>query len=258
MIGGRKPTLFEKAVVFRKNGYSFGMIREELGVAKGTLSFWLRDIPIEKISRKAQQRVKSARVKSSQTKQLKQSREIREMREKGIKEVEEISKRKFWLAGVALYWAEGAKAFENVALTNADPETIRFYIKWLKECCHVKSYDLRLSLHIYPDVQPEEAEQYWSAVSGIPLNQFYKIQIDSRNKKREFKKGRCPYGTVQVRLMGKGTRRLHRLITGWIEGLKICGGSSMAECGPSKSDTRVRFPSPAQKFAMANFCPKNE
>lgn len=194
MIGERKPTLFEKAVDLRKNGYSFGMIRDELGVSKSTLS-----------------------------------------------------RREFWLAGVALYWAEGAKAYEDVSLTNSDPDTIRFFVRWLRKCCGADLKNMRVSVHIYPDLDPVMAREYWAEVTEIPVAQFYPEQVDSRNNKKGFKQGRLPYGTAHVRLLGKGTRRLHRLIMGWIDGLKSCGGNSMVEFGPSKADMRVRFPSPAQE-----------
>ena len=246
MPGQRKPTLFEKAVNFRKNGYSFGMIREELGVAKSTLSYWLREVPIDKINPEVEKRVKLSRMKMAQTKQRRQSLEIAQMKRQGLEEVGVINRREFWLAGVALYWAEGAKAFEDVSLTNSDPNTIRFYVRWLKECCGGNSEKMRATVHIYPDVNPTVAEHYWATVTGIPVTQFYPAQIDQRKNKKNFKQGRLPYGTAHVRLVGKGTRKLHRLIMGWINGLKSCGSSSMAEHLVSNQKMRVRFPSPAQ------------
>ena len=245
MPGQRKLTLFEKAVNLRKNGYSLGMIREQLGVAKGTLSYWLREVPISKINPEVLKRVKLSRMKMAQTKQARQSLEIRQMKAQGFEEVATVSRREFWLAGVALYWAEGSKVFEDISLTNSDPDTIRFYVKWLKECCGANVSNMRAVVHIYPDVDPVTAKQYWAKITGIPITQFYKVQVDQRNNKKKFKHGRLPYGTAHVRLVGKGTRRLHRLVMGWIDGLKVCGSSSMVELLPSKQMARVRFPSPA-------------
>lgn len=245
MIGERKQTLFEKAVTLRKSGYSFGMIREELGIAKGTLSYWLREVPINKINLEVEKRVKLSRMKMAKTKQARQSLEIKQMKKQGLGEVGTMGKREFWLAGVALYWAEGSKAFEEVTLTNSDPEIVRFYVKWLRQCCNVDPVNLRVQMHIYPDVQQKEAMEYWSNITGIPLTQFYKLQIDVRKNKRVFKAGRLPYGTIQVKLMGKGTRKLHRLITGWIMALKTCGSSLMVKSQVSNLVMRVRFPSPA-------------
>ena len=250
MIESRKKTVFKKAVFLRQNGYSYGMIQNALDVPKGTLSYWLREVPIKKIHPEVAQRVKLSRMKMARTKQRRQFIEIEEMRRQGFEAVGAMSQREFWLAGVALYWAEGAKAFEDVSLTNSDPDTIRFYIKWLRECCKADPKNLRVGIHIYPDIDPEKAKQYWKKITGVSLSQFYKVQIDRRSNKHSFKQGRLPYGTAHVRLGGKGGRRLHRLMIGWINGLKFCGGSSVVERGPSKSDMRVRFPSPAQVMGV--------
>ncbi len=247
MPGQRKPMLFEKAVAYRKNGYSYGMIREELEISKSTLSYWLREVPINKINPELAKRVKLSRMKMAKTKQARQSLEIAQMKKQGFEEVGVINGREFWLAGVAMYWAEGTKAFEELSLTNSDPDVIRFYVRWLKECCHASAVDLRASLHIYPDVDQKEAVEYWSKITDIPESQFYKLQVDTRQNKKVFRKGRLPYGTIRVKLTGKGVTKLHRLIMGWIQALRNCGSSSMVERLPSKQVTRVRFPSPAQK-----------
>ena len=34
----------EKAIKLRKEGYSYSYIKDKLGISKGTLSYWLRDI----------------------------------------------------------------------------------------------------------------------------------------------------------------------------------------------------------------------
>ena len=71
-------------------------------------------------------------------------------------------------------------------------------------------------MHTHPDVNPDEAETYWSKTIGIPRSQFYKIQIDRRTNKSVEKRGKLPYGTVHVTVLGPGTRNLHRRIMGWI------------------------------------------
>ena len=60
-----KPlSIKEKAINYRKRGYSYNMISERLGLAKSTLSDWLREIPF-KPNKKLIRRVKLGRLKSA-------------------------------------------------------------------------------------------------------------------------------------------------------------------------------------------------
>ena len=58
-------SLKEKAINYRKRGYSYGMISEKLGLAKSTLSNWLKEIPY-KFNEETLKRIKLAPIKSSQ------------------------------------------------------------------------------------------------------------------------------------------------------------------------------------------------
>ena len=71
-------------------------------------------------------------------------------------------------------------------------------------------------MHTHPDVNPDEAETYWSKTIGIPRSQVYKIQIDRRTNKTVEKRGKLHYGTVHVTMLSQGTKDLHRRIMGWI------------------------------------------
>lgn len=43
-----KHLLREKAIQLRKRGFTYGQIKEELGLQKSTLSGWLRNLPLTK------------------------------------------------------------------------------------------------------------------------------------------------------------------------------------------------------------------
>lgn len=63
-----KPlNLHQKAINYRKRGYSYGMIHEKLGLSKSTLSDWLKEIPYTP-NKEVMDRIGTARAKSGQAK----------------------------------------------------------------------------------------------------------------------------------------------------------------------------------------------
>ena len=63
----------------------------------------------------------------------------------GVTEVAELNKRELFIAGVALYWAEGFK--DNLmGFSNSDPSMIRFMMRWLREACEIDADRLRFRL----------------------------------------------------------------------------------------------------------------
>lgn len=55
-----------------------------------------------------------------------------------------FSKQTLWCIGIALYWAEGAKqkphnVSQKVAFSNSDPAMIKLFVRWLHECCYIKT-----------------------------------------------------------------------------------------------------------------------
>ena len=88
---------------------------------------------------------------------------------------------------------------------------------------------LRASLHSYPDIDTDEAEQYWADVIGIDRGHFYKAQIDRRVDKSVEKHGKLRYGTIHVVCLGPGTTALHRRILGLIANLGLYIEEQMRE-----------------------------
>ena len=66
----RSQSIHQKAIYYRKKGYSYNMISQKLGLAKSTLSNWLKEIPFspnkEVIARIGRARAKSAEFKNKQ------------------------------------------------------------------------------------------------------------------------------------------------------------------------------------------------
>ena len=216
-----KPlSIKEKAINYRKRGYSYNMISERLGLVKSTLSDWLREIPF-KPNKKLIRRVKLGRLKSAQFKHRQRMTEIEAMRKLAKKELGRLTKRDLWLLGIGLYLGEGSKLYENIRIINSDPEIIKIAVKWFREICNLKKKNFSPAVHLYPDNNVKETINYWSKITGVPPKQFSKTQMDRRGNKSGKKKRKLPYGTLhlQVKSCGKKElgRSLHRRIMGWIK-----------------------------------------
>lgn len=212
-------SLKEKALNYRKQGYSYGMISERLGLSKSTLSDWLRQIdfvPNEEVL----SRINLAWKKLKNLGFIKHRTAVKirnEIRRKSRKEIKSLSRKDLWYIGTILYLGEGNKSQEDVRLSNSDPRVIKLFIYWLKIACGVKPEDIQAWVHIYPDNNAKETIRYWSKITKIPESQFQKTQVDRRIKKSKIKFKRLPYGTLHLRVR-KG-RNLFQKISGWIEGI---------------------------------------
>lgn len=104
--------------------------------------------------------------------------ERRERKLQAAREIGMLSERELMIAGVVLYWAEGAKdkpyaRREHLSFINSDVRVIRLYLRWLdllKVDEDRRVY--RLSIHESADVAA--AHRYWAGVVGVPVERFRK------------------------------------------------------------------------------------
>ena len=133
----------------------------------------------------------------------------------GEKDVGKLSERDKFLAGVALYFAEGNKSGSNVAFSNADAKSIAFMMYWLRRVCNVVESKFRCNIYLHDNLDEKKAKKFWSRVTHIPLAQFRKTYI-VENRKNRLRKTRHEYGVCRIIVSDVV---LHRRIMGWISGL---------------------------------------
>lgn len=210
----------EKVINYREQGYSYNMISEKLGLAKSTLSDWLKEVPY-KPNKEVKKRIESGRIKSAEYKHNQKVNSIKEMKRIAKKELGKLTKRDLWLLGIGLYFGEGTKLQECAQIANSDPEIIKLIIKWLREICGLDTENFTIAIHTYPDNNIKDTINFWSKTTGIPKKQFSKTQIDKRTNKTNKKKRKLPYGTIRLTVRANGKKEfgvnLHRRIMGWIE-----------------------------------------
>lgn len=174
--------LKEKAIKLRKNGLSYSQIKKELGVSKGTLSGWLREYPL---SSEQVKKFDGWRVQRNENFRLtflkKREKRLIETYEKEKRKIGNLNSRELFLAGLFLYWGEGAKNQRGtVSLSNTDPSIVRFYIKWLIEL-GISPNNMTVTLHLYADMNPEKEILFWSHELDLPRSVFRKPYIKSSN-----------------------------------------------------------------------------
>lgn len=131
--------------------------------------------------------------------------------------IESIQFKRGWgVMEAALYWAEGRKTAKGiVGFSNGDPRTIKLMMRFFSEICNVSCDKFRGYIHIHPHLDVIQAEKYWSEVSGIPLNQFYKT-YQKPNKASLGKKDTLPFGTFEICICNS---ELLLKMQGWTNGV---------------------------------------
>ena len=102
-----------------------------------------------------------------------------------------------------------------VKFTNTDSKFIIFVLKWLREICDVPEDKIRLHLRVHRDIDRKKSEKYWSELTKIPRERFYRttVKISASNGRRHNKLNK---GIASVIICD--TKLFYR-IRGWIEGL---------------------------------------
>lgn len=132
-------------------------------------------------------------------------------RRHALKKLGTLSLRDLFLLGVGLYIGEGSKSRGHVRITNSNPRVISLAIRWLEESFGLRTENLSLAIHLYPDNNIEESLSFWSRTTGIPRAQFRKTQVGRREKKHK-KRGMLRYGTAHLNIRGRGERKFGVLL----------------------------------------------
>lgn len=214
-------SLREEATILRDQGYSYKMIREELGVSISTMSYWFSDRPFTP-NAEMLKRIKAGPLKNGKLRHNERVAETARIIQQSIQELGELDFRDLWMLGLGLYIGEGSKSIESVRIVNSDPFVIKLAIRWFREACRLDTENLIISLNLYPDNDAQESIHYWQEITGLPIENFRKTQVDVRTGKKNSNRAKLKYGTVQIRVKANGDkqkgRALFRKIRGWMQG----------------------------------------
>src|SRR4051812_48651455 len=133
----------EKARLLRAEGRTLLDIAQTLGVAKSSVSLWVRDVEFQVQPRRA------SAPRRPHPQHLAKLAEIEECDRKGAERIDRLSDDAFLAAGAALYAGEGSKRDGKVTFANTNSEMMAFFCAWLRRYFDVDESRLRARVYLH-------------------------------------------------------------------------------------------------------------
>ncbi len=204
----------QRARMLRQQGWSIKAIAKHLGVSRGSVSLWVRDIMLTQEQRKNLEN-KASQIRCEKARQTRLARE-ETRREKEREKARELYRRfknePFFMAGLTGYWAEGSKTCDYLMVANTDPQFLKMMMRWLICYCGVKMEDFTLSVSIHSDlgVTEKECRQFWKKQLGLPIAHLYWKE----NKGHNYRRRRSYFGTAYLKV--RRSKKLLEHVKEWI------------------------------------------
>jgi len=180
--------LKEKATKLRKRGYSLKEISDKLGISKSTASLWASDISL---NQKAKDRLKKRGIlgqyKSILLRRRRKKTILGRFRKAARKELvkNKNDKEIYRLLCSILFWCEGNKGLISaLRFTNSDPGMIKCFLYCLREGFEIDENKFRALIHLHNYHDEEKQIKYWSRITNIPKEKFYKSYRKPNTGKR--------------------------------------------------------------------------
>jgi hypothetical protein len=146
-------------------------IAEQIGVARSTVSLWVRDIALPE-SKQAALDAANPVLNQRRAGQPAWSRINREARAAAQEDGRRRARERSLLhqAGCMLDWAEGSKHRNHVTFTNSDVDMVRLFLRFLRECYDVEDAQVALSVncHLGNGLTLEEIHAWWLEQLQLP------------------------------------------------------------------------------------------
>lgn len=223
-----KDDLRAKARELRSQGMTYDQIQLALGCSKSSISLWVRDLPKpeSRYSPEERQRLMQegrARLYASRDEARQNTKRV------AAHSIGELSDRELFIAGVALYWAEGAKdkpyrRREHLQFINSDPNVIRLYLRWL-DLLEVPRERLRFRVSIHESADVSAAERYWADLVGGDPATFQKPTLKKHNAKTARKNTGDAYRGCLVVSVTQSAELYRRMEGAWY-GIVVGAGST--------------------------------
>lgn len=215
-----KDDLRTQARNLRRQGLDYGEIVAKLGVSKGSVSLWVRDLPTpprltpEACASRTAERMRqywaTERPARSATRAAASAA--------AAAGIGSLTDREILIAGAVAYWCEGSKAKPSrpagrVVFSNSDPEIMSFFLTFL-DTAGVPRSDLVFRLQIHENAQVETAERFWLSLTRAHPDQFRRTAMKA-DRGGTFRKntGEDYRGCLRVEVKRSG--ELYRKIEGW-------------------------------------------
>ncbi len=163
----------------RKEGMTLNEITARVGVAKSSVSLWVRDLHLSAKARARITSLQTAGQKSAQKTNLERTRAkllaARENAQKIIRAMT-ITPDVALLSCALLYWCEGEKDKNDTTFTfsNSDSQLIRAFMKLMRGALILDEQKFRVRMHLHEYHDETSQRKFWSKITGISEQQFSK------------------------------------------------------------------------------------
>jgi hypothetical protein len=213
------PALKEKALLLRSEGRSYRDIQEVTGVSRSTLSEWLKNVPITDEHRAAlkdlQRSASQRRGDAQRARRIARQSHTRDQARDGFGP---RTDRDLFVAGVAVYWAEGAKrkpwreGSDRVSFINSDSQMIRLFVDWLR-LLGIGTDQLVFRLQIHEGADIDRATEFWARTVQVPESEFRRPTLKRHNPTSSRKnQGDSFFGCLRIDV--RRSSELYRRIEG--------------------------------------------
>lgn len=182
----------EECRALRKQGLSVRKIAEQIGVSKGSVSIWVRDV---NLSNDQIEELKMKSVAGRKNSEAFRNKRRKSQKEGRIKIQKEDSGYAF---GCALFWGEGNKCKNAIRLTNSDPKMLSFFVDFLRRYFNISKNDITFNFQYYlnNDLTFEDIVNYWSNQLELPKSSLRKGTLKSQYYSNS--KVKHPYGIGSI------------------------------------------------------------
>ena len=192
----------EKARRIRsERGASIGEIAEELGVARSSVSVWVRGVELtseQHAALAARNPALNGQRKGQEVIAVRARAQRRAWQQAGRTRAGEHDP--LHLAGCMLYWAEGTKHRHRLCFVNSELPMMRLFLRFVRECYSVPDDLLRFSVNCYlgNDLTLEEIETRWLVALGLSHDRLLKAAVNRPSRASLGKRRTLPYGTGRL------------------------------------------------------------
>lgn len=106
-----------------------------------------------------------------------------------------------FVAGCMLYWSEGDKCRNQLRISNADPELLKLFVRFMRVCLAVDDDLITVSCNLFADHadRQREVENYWLRCLTLPRSSLRKSTVNRYSRSSQRKRvNMLPYGTCKI------------------------------------------------------------
>ena len=200
MLSAVKTAERQTARDLRAQGWSVREIEQHLGVARSSVSRWVRDVELGVAQR--QRLMQRSRVGPIVAAERKAER-ARALRASYQEEGRSLARERdaSYAVGCMLFWAEGSKERNAVKVVNADPELIALFLRFLRAHFAVSSSDVSIRCNLFADHlgRQRDIESFWLTRLALDRSCLRRSSVNRYSKYSQKKRSnKLPYGTCTL------------------------------------------------------------